>query len=183
MCATERKGSQMMFTMRRLLIGVIGAVLVALAGSAVHAQEPATSLPKHEDMSVLLDTIRSNRRALTEVNLQLTPEQAAQFWPLYDRYQQEINAVGDRMLALIQDYIANYRTLSDEKALQLSRDYLAAETDRLAVRSKYFDEFAKILPGRTVARFFQIENKIDAVLRYDLAATIPVVEERAAPAK
>jgi len=57
--------------------------------------------------------------------------------------------------------------------------YLAAEAERLQVRRAYLDEFAKILPGRTVARFYQLENKMDAVLRYDLAATIPVVDEKA----
>jgi len=56
-----------------------------------------------------------------------------------------------------------------------------AITDRLQVRRTYLDEFAKILPGRTVARFFQIENKMDAVIRYDLAATIPVVDEASPP--
>ncbi len=32
-------------------------------------------------------------------------------------------------------------------------------------------------PGKKAARFYQIENKMDAVVRYDLAAQIPVVEE------
>jgi hypothetical protein len=64
------------------------------------------------------------------------------------------------------------------------RDYLAAEADRLKVRRDYIDEFAKVVPGLTVARFYQIENKIDAVVRYDLAATIPVVQQASsAPAK
>jgi hypothetical protein len=68
-------------------------------------------------------------------------------------------------------------------ALQLMESYLAAEAERIQVRRTYLAEFKKILPGRTVARFYQIENKMDAVLRYDLAATIPVVDEkRGAPA-
>ena len=62
-------------------------------------------------------------------------------------------------------------------------DYLAAEAERVQVRRTYLPEFLKILPGRTVARFYQIDNKMDAVLRYDLAAGIPVVEEKPAPAK
>jgi hypothetical protein len=63
-------------------------------------------------------------------------------------------------------------------------DYLAAEADRVAVRRTYLPEFAKVLPGRTVARFYQIENKMDAVIRYDLAATIPVIDEaETAPAR
>ena len=114
----------------------------------------------------------------------LTARSPPKFWPLYERYQKEINAIGDRLVAIVEDYTATFRDLSNDKALQLIDDYLAVEAERIKVRRTYLDEFAKILPGRTVARFYQIENKMDAVLRYDLAATIPVVDEkRDAPAK
>ena len=91
-----------------------------------------------------------------------------------------MNAIGDRMVAMIEDYSASFRDLSDDKAMKLVDDYLTVEADRVKVRRTYVAEFAKVLPGRKVARFYQIENKMDAVIRYDLAATIPVVEERAA---
>ena len=85
---------------------------------------------------------------------------------------------------MIQDYSANFSDLSNDKAMKLVDDYLAVEADRVKVKRAYVDEFAKVLPGRKVARFYQIENKMDAVIRYDLAATIPVVEEQGgAPAK
>ncbi len=126
---------------------------------------------------VLLDTIRDNRKALVAVNLELSPEEAARFWPLYDRYQKEISAIGDRVISIVDDYTATFRDLSNDKAMQLMENYLAAEAERLQVRRTYLPEFAKILPGRTVARFYQIENKMDAVIRYDLAAEIPVLDE------
>jgi hypothetical protein len=165
--------------MMRVLLAVL--VLTGVAVAPVRAADPAKPAPGEASLGVLLETLRSNRTALVKVNLDLTPEESAQFWPLYDRYQQEISAIGDRMLAIIEDYKANFRTLSNEKALQLINDYLAAEADRLQVRRTYLPEFAKILPGRTVARFYQIENKIDAVLRYELAATIPVVDQASEP--
>lgn len=163
----------------RTLIGVVA--LLALAAPPLPAAEPAAA-PDEADFSTLANAIRANRRALVAVNLELNSEQAAQFWPLYDRYQTEIAAIGDRVVKLLDDYTANYQDLSDEKALQLMTDYLAAEAERLQVRRTYLPEFAKVLPGRTVARFYQIENKMDAVVRYDLAATIPVVaSDPAAP--
>jgi predicted metallopeptidase len=113
------------------------------------------------------------------VNLGLSDEEAARFWPVYDRYQKESNAIGDRLVAVIEDYSENFRQLSNEKAMQIVENYLAIETDRVAVRRAYLDDFAKVLPGRTLARFYQIENKLDAVIRYDLAATIPVLDEKA----
>ena len=104
-------------------------------------------------------------------------DEAAKFWPVYDRYQKEINVVGDRLVGVIQDYSANFSNLSDDKATKLVDDYLTVEADRVKVKRAYVEEFGKALPGRKVARFYQIENKMDAVIRYDLAATIPVVEE------
>jgi hypothetical protein len=154
-----------------------------LSSAVAYAADTGAADVAQAQPGVLLDTIRANRKALVGVNLQLSPEEAAKFWPLYDRYQKEISAIGDRVIAIVDDYTASFRDLTNDKALQLMESYLAAEAERLQVRRSYLAEFAKILPGRTVARFYQIENKMDAVLRYDLAATIPVVDEkRSSPA-
>ena len=125
---------------RRILL-VVTAMLAAMSTAAVHAAPP---VPKDNtaDMQLLLATIRQNRRALVGVNLNLSAEEAAKFWPLYDKYQKEVNATGDRAAAVIEDYTANYRTLSNEKALQLLNDYLAAEATA----------FLGFVLGRTTAR-------------------------------
>ena len=162
----------------RTLIGAL--LLLGLTAPPVPAAEPAAAADE-AGLQTLAHAIRANRRALVSVNLNLDSEQAARFWPLYDRYQAEITAVGDRVVKLLDDYTSKYADLSDEKALQLMTDYLAAEAERLKVRQTYLPEFAKVLPGRTVARFYQIENKMDAVLRYELAATIPVIAGDATP--
>ena len=151
---------------------IAGATLVQAAPAA--AQGRATEATAE----VLLSTLRANRKAFVAVNLQLTDEQAKAFWPLYDEYTQQTGAIGDRVAALVADYETNFGSLTDEKALQLITGYLDADAERAKVRRTYLDQFAKILPGRTVARFFQLENKIDAVLRYELAKSIPVVEEK-----
>jgi hypothetical protein len=168
--------------MSKLRLLVAGALVVLLSAAAAPAAPPAAT--DAATLDILIDTIRANRKALVAVNLGLTPEEATRFWPLYDRYQQEMNAIGDRFAAVIEEYTANFRDLSNDKAMKLMQDYLAVEADRVKVRRSYLGEFAKILPGRTVARFYQIENKMDTVLRYELAAAIPVVDEPgAAPAK
>lgn len=165
---------------------ILRVALLALTIVATTVAQAAEPAPPSLDGSaaeatsaVLLSTLRANRKAFVAVNLQLSDEEAKAFWPLYDRYAQEIGAIGDRVAGLVQDYEKSYADLSNEKALQLITGYLDAEAERAKVRRTYLDEFAKILPGRTVARFFQLENKIDAVLRYDLARTIPVVDQNA----
>jgi hypothetical protein len=150
----------------------LAVLVLAVSAAPGRAGEAADA-----NLDILRDTIRANKKALVAVNLTLSDAEAAQFWPVYDRYQQKLATVNDRLATVIQDYTANFRNLSDQKAMELVGEYLSVEEDRAKVRRTYLPEFAKALPGRKVARFYQIENKTDAVLRYDLAAEIPVVEE------
>ena len=176
-----KKGANLMSKTRLLLAAVL---ILGLFAAALPAAEPAGDAAAQANLQVLLDAIRANRKALVAANLKLTNDEAVKFWPVYDRYQKETNALGDRLVGVIEDYSANFKTLSNDKAMKLVDDYLTIEADRVKVKRSYVDEFAKVLPGRTVARLFQIDNKMDAVIRYDLAATIPVVDEKgAAPAK
>jgi hypothetical protein len=149
-----------------LVVSMLLAAVPAFAGEAADAS-----------LDVLRDTIRANRKAMVAVNLTLTDTEAAQFWPLYDRYQAELKGVNDRLVKIVSDYTAHYSELTDERAGKIASDYLAAEEDRARIRRSYFPDFLKILPGKKAARLYQIENKMDAVIRYDLAAYIPVVEQ------
>jgi hypothetical protein len=165
---------------KRFLAGWLAGCLAGglLAGGLVVAFAAAARAGDADEasMEILRDTIQSNKKALVAVNLTLTDAEARSFWPIYDRYQADLSAVQDRLLRIIDDYATNFGSMTDEKANQLVDDYLAAERDRAEVRQKYRDPLAKVLPGRKLMRFYQIENKIHAVLRYELAKTIPVVE-------
>jgi hypothetical protein len=154
---------------------VLLTLVLVLASGRVRAGESADA-----NLDILRSTIRANKKALVAANLTLSDEEATKFWPLYDEYQKKLTAVNDRMVELIKDYTTHFKELTDEHALKLAEQYLDVEKDRNDVRREYLPQFAKILPGRKVARFFQIENKMEAVVRYDLASEIPVVEEAAA---
>lgn len=159
-----------MNSMLRALLA--SALTLALLAPFARAGEAAKA-----DMDILRDSIRANRKALVAVNLNLTDDEAKKFWPVYERYQQQLNAVNDRIVKVIEDYAASFDHLTDKKAIELVDDYLTAEADRAKIRRANLDAITDALPGKKAARFYQIENKMDAVLRYDLAATIPVVEE------
>jgi len=151
-----------------LLLAV--SLLLVCAAAPIRAGEADEA-----STEILLETLRSNKKALVDVNLALSDEEARSFWPVYDQYQKDLGAVQERLLRVIQDYSANFGSMTDDKARQLVDEYLAVERDRVEVRRSYLAPISQALPGRKVMRFYQIENKIDAVLRYDLAATIPVV--------
>ena len=169
--------------MSKLRLVLAAAAIFGFSAAALRAEDARGGEAAVANLDALVNAIRSNRKALVAVNLDLTDDEAVKFWPIYDRYQKEINATGDRLVGVIQDYTAHFSDLSDGKAMTLVEQYLAIEADRLKVRRSYLEQFAKSLPGRKVARFYQIENKMDAVIRYDLAATIPVLDEgRGSPA-
>jgi hypothetical protein len=157
-----------MSTIRMLLVLLlVVSVRPGLAGEAADAS-----------LDILRETIRVNKKAIVDVSLTLTDPEAAGFWPIYEGYQTELAGVNDRLVKVIEDYTTHFHDLSDQQAMDLMGQYLSADEDRTKIRRTYLPQFAKVLPGRKVARFYQIENKIDAIVRYDLAAEIPVIEER-----
>lgn len=146
------------------------AAMLALCALPARAGESSG-----EERDLLLGTIRANREALIEVNLGLDPEERARFQPVYESYQKEIGGVQERVFGVLEEYVGSFDSLSDEQAKSLIERFLAAEEDRARIRHAYLPKFEAVLPGRKVARFYQIENKMDAVLRYELAARIPVI--------
>jgi hypothetical protein len=152
-----------------LFLCVLLLLTAAAPARAGEADEASTE--------ILLETLRSNRKALVAVNLSLADDEARAFWPLYERYQQDLAANQERLIHVIEEYSANFGKMTDQKANELVDAYLAVEQDRAQLRRAFLEPISEALPGRKVMRFYQIENKIDAVLRYELAATIPVVEE------
>ena len=153
-------------------------ILFAVALMLVLAAPGRAGEAEKANLDILRDTIRANRKALVAANLTLTDEEATRFWPLYDRYRDELATVQDRAMKVIGDYTRSFHDLSDDEAMKLADDWLSTEGDRVKVRRAYLEQFEKVLPGRKVVRLYQIENKMDAVQRYDLAAHIPVVEEK-----
>lgn len=148
------------------IVVALGLALPAMAGEAGEAS-----------LDTLVATLQVNKTALVAVNMNLDEKEAAAFWPLYERYQADLLVISDRFVEIIERYTANFTTMTDDEANQLLGDFLDVEVERAEVRKKYRKPFSEILPGRKVVRFYQIENKIQAVLRYELAQGIPVVDE------
>jgi hypothetical protein len=106
----------------------------------------------------------------------LTESEGKAFWPVYGRYEKEFGAVNDRLAKLIQDYATNYRSLTNESARKMVDGYLAIEADRLKIRQSYLPKFRQVLPETKVALLYQLENKIQTTVNYELAAGIPLIE-------
>lgn len=124
---------------------------------------------------IVLASLRADKKALIATNLELTDKEGAEFWPIYDRYQKELIEVQARLFEVVQEGLAAGDTLTDAAATDLVERYLTAEEDRARVRRSYVAPLSKIVTGRKLARFYQLENKIDAVVRFEMASEIPLL--------
>ena len=52
------------------------------------------------------------------------------------------------------------------------------ESEVLTLKKTYIKKFSKILPPTKVLRYFQAENKIDILVDYEIAASIPLLETK-----
>jgi hypothetical protein len=121
-------------------------------------------------------TIRANRLSIVAENVLMKVEQSDVFWPIYHRYSREMLKINDRISLLIQDYARHYQTMTDEKAEALLAESIQIEKDRVILLESYVKEFKKVLPSKVAVRFYQVENKLDTVIQYELAAQIPLVK-------
>ncbi len=163
-----------------------GAALVAISAFAAFAcpsLSAAADAPvvneKFADLDPAIKMMREeagqDRRDIVKANMLLTETEAAKFWPLYDSYRDARNKVGDRKVRLISDFAANKDAMTQDQAASLTKEYFSIEKQKIAVKEKYVARMSKVLSSRTVARFFQIDQKLDAIVDASLAANIPLI--------
>ena len=159
--------------MRRRVRSVmmIAAVVVGLGGGVAAAQDKPA-----DTMELLRERARADKKLVVATALELTESEGKAFWPVYNAYQSDMIVHYDRVMKLITDYAAAYQSMTEASATQLLGEFVALEANHAALLSKYVPRFQGVLPPRKVARFYQVENKLRAVLNYDLARTIPLVK-------
>jgi hypothetical protein len=130
------------------------------------------------DMQILAQKIKADKKLVVAANMQLTEEEAKGFWPVYESYQKDLAAINKRLAGVIMGYadVYNKGPVSDEAAKKLINQAIAVDEAELKLKRSYVPKLEKVLPGLKVARYIQIENKIRAVIKYELAAQIPLVQ-------
>lgn len=150
---------------------VIGILLGYLALGVAAAQDrPA------DNMEVLREKVRADKKLVVAAALDLTESEAKSFWPVYNAYQSDMISHYDRVFRFIESYASAYRAMTDESATKLLADFLALETNHINVMKKYVPRFNGVLPATKVARLYQVENKVRALVNYELAREIPFIK-------
>jgi hypothetical protein len=159
----------MRYPLRNLL--AFGSVIACLMGGVAVAQDKPS-----DNMDVLREKLRADKKALVAEVLELTEGEAKAFWPVYNAYQSDMVTHYDRVLKFIDTYAKSYQAMNDQTATTLVKQFLAIERDHVAILTSYQPRFSKVLPPLKVGKLYQIENKARAVLNYELARGIPLVK-------
>lgn len=152
-----------------MVFGVLLLSAIVLAAASVPAQESAA-----DNMQIVLEKVRADKKLLVAENMQLTENEAKSFWPVYERYQDELFLLRGRTLKLLSDYADAYDKMTNEIAKKLLDQYIDIEAIQLRLHKAYLPMFRKVIPETKVARYYQIENKIHAAMMYELARKIPL---------
>jgi CHASE3 domain sensor protein len=155
-----------------LIVAALVSVLVAFVVPAL-TQEKLS-----DNMQILREKVKADKKLLVATNMELTESKAKGFWPVYEEYQKGLATINQRIAKLIESYATDYRanTLTDEKAKKLIDEFVAIDKAEAELKRSYIPKLSKVLPAKKVARYLQIENKIRAVVKYELADGVPLVQ-------
>jgi Spy/CpxP family protein refolding chaperone len=165
-------------TVRTTIALLSAALLVSV--SAVTASRQVQQASTHpvnieEAMKAFRADLQASRADIIAKNVQLTAEQAAKFWPLFERYQKEQSAIIDAQLKGVQQYAEKFEKLDDGTALSLVKAHLERDGRMNALRQQWLGEFAKVLPGRLAARVIQIDRRISLAQQMEISAQVPLI--------
>ena len=157
------------------LISLLSLVAAFAVAAPVFAQSQGSA---DTNMQILRDKIKADKKLLVAANMDLTEAEGKAFWPIYDSYQKDLAGLNKRTLDLIVAYADawNNNKLTDAVAGKLIKEMVAIEQAEGAMRKRQADKLVKAIPAKKAARYLQIESKIRAVIKYDLASQIPLAE-------
>ena len=154
---------------KSVVMAVCLALFIVFAAGPLFSQDAET-------MKLVRENIRADKKLLIATNMELTEAEGKVFWPIYDVYQDDLAKLSARGLKLLEGYAKNYKVMTNDIAKKTLDEQMAIESDKLKLRQAYLPTFRKALSDIKVARYYQLENKIQAVVNYELADMIPLVK-------
>jgi hypothetical protein len=125
---------------------------------------------------LLRKDIRSQKKQIIAANLTLTDAEATKFWPLYDQYTAELVKINDAKYGALKEYATNYDSLTDDKAVALTKQIVGVDRSVADLRTKYIPLVNKVVSGKKTALFFQLDRRLQMLIDLQLAAAVPMVQ-------
>lgn len=128
---------------------IISISFFSIIVKAQNQQGPAANKEKIESLRVSFLTNKMN----------LTPEEAQKFWPVYNQYKNEMKALRKDKKELATDAEMEINSMSDAEISQLIEQKFALEQKELEIKKKYVAEYKKIIPLKKLAAFYRGEEE------------------------
>ena len=159
--------------------GFRGFAAVVLAGAVVSLPAPARAASIESEIEMLRTDLKADKVEIVKETIHVEGDTADAFWPLYRKYQLELDKITDKRLAMIKDYAANYDSLTSGKAKALVKQALDLQSQRVALLKNYYPQFEKVLGPVGAARLLQIEHLIMAMVDVQIGANMPLAGRNA----
>jgi len=156
--------------------GVLLIFALMAASSSVLAQTVTDNgVDIEKDLVLLRRNLRAEKKQIIAMNVSLTETEATKFWPVYDQYAADMAKHYDEFYAVIKDYAAHQKTLTDEQAISMIKRWSDIQVEVAKTRQRYVPLVEKVIPGRKAALFFQIDRRLYALMDIQTASEIPLV--------
>jgi hypothetical protein len=155
----------------KTVIAVPVLASIILLGGGVPSLAQSTA----DEVELVRSVVQTERKAIVAENMNLTEAESEAFWPVYNEFEAATRKVGDRRVKVLTELAQNFETLTDEQAEDLLKQSFQFQRERVKVRESFMKKFARVLSGKQLARFYQIDSKIDTVIDFDIARSVPLV--------
>ena len=133
---------------------------------------------QNTEMELFRSAFRLEKKAMVAEFLALNEADAAKFWPIYEKYEQERTEAGTRRITNIETYAKKYEDMDDATADALVKESVSIQKKELALREKYYGIVKKNISTLTAARFYQIEDAIHTGVLNELNNQLPLLEKK-----
>ena len=161
--------------MKRTLV-LMALMVAGMAATAGRAWAQDSSIDS--DIAVLRADLRADKTKIMTDQMQMNDQDSAAFWPIYRQYQSDLDKLSDQKVALIKEYADNYDKMTDQEVQSLAERSFSLQKKRVDLRQQYFKKISKAVSPKTAARFVQVEERIDMLVNLQLAANIPMVNNK-----
>ena len=128
-------------------------------------------------VEMLKKDIQAESKQIVADNLTLTEEQAKIFWPLYDEYDAAYDGLVDERVKVIEEYMMNYYGMDEETGKDLITKSMNLKQKAIDIQKEYIYKMMEVLPASVVGKFFQIDNRIAAIIDIARMANLPLIRE------
>ena len=143
-------------------IFILCLAFAALTTGKSYAQEPVR------------EKIEAYRIAFFTKRLNLTPQEAQRFWPVYNEFQGKKNQIQLEKVRLNRNFNQNELNMSDKEMIEAGDRFIALEVQGANLAQEYHLKFKEILSPVKVLRLYQAENQYKLQLLQELKQNQPV---------